>query len=525
MRIVFGFFATAILVVGIPTGVGAAAAAAVQTVAQLNILQGMPPAAANALNEAAPKTADIACAPIVIQQCYCNAVMGKNGCEGGNNKYLCPCADPRGVTGVCMQTGQCKALSAANLGGGSSAPGMDQLMKALGQALGQLMSGASSPAASTPTTGTCTTAYYNTSDPSLIGVDPCAQYVAPTVSSCTIYSSTSSSDASSTTAILTWNTTNAASASLSPGIGSVGINGSQSVTVTATTNYTLSVTGTAGDSSSCVATVAVATCDALSQALGICTAATSTTLIINSTSSNVMIGSSSAPIITPLSGTLNLTGTNGTTGTAVYATSTAAALSPAIGGASGNIWTLGNGATVVASSTNAGTNTEVAGFLGSDTFGSQPQSLVAQWCESRPWASNFLSQIIAPSFFDGICSWQGYQVGTPPPVAPPVLTQTAPAPQAPASPTPATSTPAVTPEVNIWAVPASVPLGARTSVFWSTQNVSNCTETSPDGSFNQSSLSGGAATVPLTGATTFTISCMAPDGTPVTGYTTVNLSI
>jgi hypothetical protein len=79
--------------------------------------------------------------------------------------------------------------------------------------------------------------------------------------------------------------------------------------------------------------------------------------------------------------------------------------------------------------------------------------------------------------------------------------------------------------VDIWAVPAAVPLGARTTIFWNTQGVTNCTETSPDGSFNQNSLSGGAATVPITGATTFSISCDAPDGSHVTGYVVVNLAI
>jgi hypothetical protein len=84
-----------------------------------------------------------------------------------------------------------------------------------------------------------------------------------------------------------------------------------------------------------------------------------------------------------------------------------------------------------------------------------------------------------------------------------------------------TSTPA---QAQIWAVPASVPLGARTSVFWNTQGVTNCTETSPDGSFTENSLSGAAATVPLTGATTFTISCVDPSGNPVTNYVTVEIS-
>jgi hypothetical protein len=78
--------------------------------------------------------------------------------------------------------------------------------------------------------------------------------------------------------------------------------------------------------------------------------------------------------------------------------------------------------------------------------------------------------------------------------------------------------------VDIWAVPASVPLGARTTVFWNTENVTNCTETSPDGNFNQTSLTGGAATVPLTGPTVFTISCLDSQHNPTTNYITVRIS-
>ncbi|MDP2649104.1 MAG: hypothetical protein Q8P19_04390, partial [bacterium] len=62
-------------------------------------------------------------------------------------------------------------------------------------------------------------------------------------------------------------------------------------------------------------------------------------------------------------------------------------------------------------------------------------------------------------------------------------------------------------------------------IFWNAQGVTECTETSPDGSFNHTTLSGGAATVPLVRATTFTISCLVPDGSYVSSYVTVNISI
>ena len=200
-------------------------------------------------------------------------------------------------------------------------------------------------------------------------------------------------------------------------------------------------------------------------------------------------------------------------------------------GVSGDIRTLDGGATVIINNQNTKANTEVAGFYGSDTAGTQqPQGLVAGMCQSRPWATNFLNYIIPPSFFDSICSLRGYQVGQPKTITV-VKTVTSPRPTAPrpvATTTAATTTaptgPVIPPEANIWAVPTSVPLGSRTTIFWNTKGVTSCQITSPDGSFTQTSLSGGGATVPLSGATTFTISCLTPSGSHITNYTTVNLS-
>lgn len=195
-----------------------------------------------------------------------------------------------------------------------------------------------------------------------------------------------------------------------------------------------------------------------------------------------------------------------------------------LGGPSGDIKYLNGGATFTGGTTDAESNSTVAGFYGS-SFSGQPQGFVGRMCESRPWANNFLSVIVPPSFFDGLCTSRGYQVG-PPPAPEPTLEQTPIQPQEtpiPSQPTePATS---AAPRVDIWAVPASVPLNARTTVFWNTQGVVSCTVTSPDGSFSEDSLSGGAATVPLVGPTTFTISCLDQGGNPVTDYVTVNLSI
>jgi len=208
----------------------------------------------------------------------------------------------------------------------------------------------------------------------------------------------------------------------------------------------------------------------------------------------------------------------------IFSTTTGTFVLPP-GGLRGDINARPVGATVVAGSRDTQGNVEVAGFFGGSTFSGQGGGLIGAWCKSRPWASNFLGKIITPTFFDNICKSRGYQVGTPPPAPAVTLQQTKKPATKTATTTAATTTPAIPPKVDIWAVPASVPLGGRTSIFWNTQGVTNCTETSPNGGFNQNSLSGGAATQPITAATTFSISCLAPDGSPVTGSVTVTLKI
>ncbi len=195
-------------------------------------------------------------------------------------------------------------------------------------------------------------------------------------------------------------------------------------------------------------------------------------------------------------------------------------------GAYGDIVTTDTGGTIYASSRDVESNVEVSGFFGADTFLGQIQSAVANMCQARPWAGALISRLIPETFFDGLCSWRGYQVGTP-------------APPTPLSPTPlaepkgkkATTTPASPqtpttgkPKVDIWAVPESVSLGFRASIFWNTKNVDSCAISSSGGNFNESKLSGGAATVPLTNDTTFTVSCTTTDGKTLTDRVTVTIS-
>jgi hypothetical protein len=202
-------------------------------------------------------------------------------------------------------------------------------------------------------------------------------------------------------------------------------------------------------------------------------------------------------------------------------------------GANGEIRILPDGTTIVVTNQNTESNSVVAGFLGMQATGrTQPTGIAASWCRTRPWASNFLSFIIPATFFDSLCALRGYQVGevTQGPGQAQIgshvnLTQTAPI-QNTSTTIIYQQTPVSPPmQVDIWAIPPTVPLGGRTTIFWNSKNAASCIETSPDGSFSHSTLSGGGATVPLSGATVFTISCTAPDGTHATDDVMVKLAL
>ena len=250
-------------------------------------------------------------------------------------------------------------------------------------------------------------------------------------------------------------------------------------------------------------------CDPLSAVLGMCGGENA------NTNANINTGSSTGTSVRPAA----------TTTPRIIFQPTGVGGIGVPGGFRGDILTRDRGATAIAGARDEKSNVEVAGFYGSDTFGGQSAGLMARWCRERPWASNFLGKIVDPGVFDVLCKARGYQVGEPPPPSQGTVVRVNKAPVATSTPKAATSTPTVKPKVDIWAVPASVPLGARTSIFWSAQGVVSCVETSTDGSFNQRSLSGGAATVPITMATTFTIECDVSDGTKIRGSATVNLKI
>ena len=214
-----------------------------------------------------------------------------------------------------------------------------------------------------------------------------------------------------------------------------------------------------------------------------------------------------------------------TKGTSTNTTTYGDGLSNGLGqGVSGNVEYTDHGATVVV--TRQGTTSAVAGFYGSDTTGTfSQQGIVAKWCKERPWATNFLRFIIPPMFFDSLCTLRGYRVGSSAPGTTPGVENTT---KSFTSGTTVSGTQTQVssgpkPQADIWSVPPAVKLGARTTIFWSAKNVISCEESSPDGNFSQKTLSGGAATVALSGPTTFTIVCTAADGSHVSDYVTVNI--
>lgn len=206
------------------------------------------------------------------------------------------------------------------------------------------------------------------------------------------------------------------------------------------------------------------------------------------------------------------------------------------GGAEGNIDLSDKGATIYAGGHDPESNTSAAGFYGTDTFGTQPQGLVARLCFNRPWASTFFSTIIPPSFFDNLCKWRGYELGgkdSVPGADPRVqlqtvllkdsqsLTPSSDAASNGAGPKPS----APPPEVLIWASPKEVAIGGRTSIFWTSRNAVSCLVTSPDGNFHETALAGGASTVPLPASTVFTITCSGRDGASASGSVVVRIAI
>lgn len=80
----------------------------------------------------------------------------------------------------------------------------------------------------------------------------------------------------------------------------------------------------------------------------------------------------------------------------------------------------------------------------------------------------------------------------------------------------------VDPHVRIWSDPAHVRLGARANIFWDAQDVLACHVVGP--SFDESGVSGGAATVPITIPTTFVVTCLTTASTTISASVLVDFA-
>ncbi|MEN9413531.1 MAG: hypothetical protein RLZZ342_618 [Candidatus Parcubacteria bacterium] len=411
--------------------------------------------------------ADAMCIPTWDYGCPCGVVCKKGGPPGGQG---CPCQDTTNqytTPGKCVAAVKCLATGAPGQNGGMG--DIKQALDAVKSILDMMKGGGGggggggdqgSNPLTNPTLGGCAQ-YYNVTTPSS---DPCAVYVPPVSNQLTGTSSSAAGDLISSL-----------------------------------------LTG------------------------GLNTGATTNTNTSSNTNTSTNTNTNTPATSVDTSGTTQTTQNTTATPVSVPQGSTAS-LTP---GVSGDIQYSTNGVTVLVNNVDAKNGTQVAGFYGT-AAGGQPTSVVSGMCQGRPWASNFLSSIIPSAFFDSLCQLRGYAIGAPAAPAPAVIKTAAPTatkpkvttpvkPSTPAAPVATSSGPYVEPQADIWAVPSSVPLGARTTVFWNAKGVTSCTETSPDGSFSQSSLSGGAATVPLSGPTTYTISCTTPAGGHITNYVTVQL--
>ena len=464
--------------------------------------------------------ADQMCNPVIMLCPTCGMVPDANGnCiqKGPQaNKYMCPpgiCKDTTsGFTtlGTCVAPNKCEGKVTAE----GKSPGLGQvgdILKGIMDALKGMKGGGGggspppspSGTGATPNGVTCST-YYQVSTPSS---DPCAYYVPPPIQTPTSTIDLSNLGGCDALSAALGNCNNGSNSGSTGGSGLINLTNTNATSVNP---FTDTSTNTSSNT----------------------TSVNPFTDILTNTNTNTNTNPNTnaeqrTPAVTSVGGTIVVTqlGGNQQNLSPSAVASQIVSLQP---GVRGDISVFNSGATIFVANQDTQSNTVTAGFYGSNTAGSQqPQGLVAQLCVDRPWATNFLSYIVPPSFFDSLCTWRGYQVGSPPAAVPQVILtqQTVKNQTATTSKSTATSTPLIPPKVQIWATPARVALGARTSVFWSTQGVTNCTETSPDGSFHQNSLSGGASTVPITGPTTFAISCQAPDGTPITSYVMVNISI
>ncbi|HEY4514051.1 MAG TPA: hypothetical protein VJH69_01870 [Candidatus Paceibacterota bacterium] len=183
------------------------------------------------------------------------------------------------------------------------------------------------------------------------------------------------------------------------------------------------------------------------------------------------------------------------------------------------------GATIQAGVSDAERNIEFVAFFGANVPRlTDPENVVARHCIVRPWQNPLISYVIPYPIFDKLCNARKMIVGVPLPPPPPPPVKKAAVASAPATPTAATSTTTVIlAKTDIWAVPATVASGERTSIFWNASGVVGCDLRGSDGIFSGDTISGSAASAPITGPTVFAISCLTADDVRVSNSVTVKV--
>lgn len=528
-------------------------------------------------------SANAECNP-VIQECFCGMKKDPKTqqCTMPGNKFMCPCKETVNggtVMGKCLASNFCHGEShsggAGQSGGGL---GMEQLMQALQGIMGALKgggggggggsgSGSGSGAGDYGAGSQGCTTYTQTSDPN--NADPCAYYVPGAFSSSTSVSGAAGSTGGSGNITLpngstvqagctTYHETSvpnnpdpctyyvppATSSGSGSGSGTSGA-GSGSGTSDECTSYTQ--TSDPNSSDPCtfyVPSVGGSGASAVSGGTGVGPTSAGGNAdgggnaFSNAISSigNENEGGSANANDNDINNqnendvAVSVTGEDGNIFQTFFDR-----IAGLRGGASGNIDLSDKGATIYAGGHNPNDNSSAAGFYGTDTFGSQPQGLVARLCFNRPWANTFFSTIIPPAFFDNLCKWRGYELasdamGDDDAV---VRLQTILLKGGqPSQPQQASTTGAVQaypvyppPEVHIWASPKAVPIGGRTSIFWYSRNAVSCLVTSSDGSFHETALADGASTVPISDATLFTITCKGRSDQSATETVLVTIKI
>lgn len=237
-----------------------------------------------------------------------------------------------------------------------------------------------------------------------------------------------------------------------------------------------------------------------------------------------------------------------------------------------------DGVTLRGSGFDAKTNTGIAGFFGR-LFSQRPLSrhdtFLGRLCTARPWQASFITRLFSPAFFDSLCARRGYAVGGGSsrrggdeksgsltaratlscPANAPVggevkvkwdcfktrsagigfdtkgafsgsvvlkgQTTTTYALQCANGRRASCTTIVATPRAQIVAHPPRVRLNSRSTIYWTSEFVSECTVTGPG--MKERGLRGAATTIPILDRVVFSIVCKVDGGADLKESVTVDV--